>query len=42
MACEDLFDPKALQGDGKTEMVLFAHSGKVIIRFREPRLWVAC
>lgn len=39
---EDLFDPAALQGgDGKTEMVLFAHQGKIIVRYREPRLWVA-
>lgn len=39
---KDLFDPRALTGDGNTEMVLFPHTGKVIIRFREPRLWVAC
>ena len=38
---EDLFNPAELQGDGKTEMVLFAHQGKVIVRYREPRLWVA-
>lgn len=38
----DLFDPAALQGDeGKTEMVLFAHSGKVIQRFARPMLFVA-
>jgi hypothetical protein len=40
---EDLFDPRALfSGDqGATEMVIFTHEGKVIQRFREPRLWVA-
>lgn len=39
---EDLFDPAALQGDeGKAEMVIFAHSGKVIQRFSRPMLFVA-
>lgn len=40
---EDLFDPRALLGgdQGATEMVIFTHEGKVIQRFREPRLWVA-
>lgn len=38
----DLFDPRALQGDeGKTEMVLFPHTGKVIQRFARPMLFVA-
>lgn len=39
----DLFDPRGLLGgdQGATEMVLFTHEGKVIQRFREPRLWVA-
>ena len=38
----DLYDPRALQGDdGKTEMVIFAHSGKVIQRFARPMLFVA-
>lgn len=39
---QDLYDPRALQGnDGITEMVLFAHNGKVIQRFARPMLFVA-
>lgn len=41
---EDLFDPALLRepnDGGKTEMVLFPHEGKVIVRYREPRLFVA-
>jgi len=42
MDAEDLYDPRALQGDeGMTEMVLFAHTGKVIQRFARPMLFVA-
>ena len=39
----DLFDPRALMGgdEGATEMVIFSHKGRVIQRFREPRLWLA-
>jgi hypothetical protein len=38
---QDLYDPRALQGDGKTEMVIFAHQGKIIQRFQRPMLFVA-
>lgn len=38
---EDLFDPRMLQGDGKTEVALFAHTQRVIVRFRTPQLWFA-
>lgn len=39
---QDLYDPSALQGnDGQTEMVLFAHNGKIIQRFARPMLFVA-
>lgn len=38
----DLFDPSALAGDdGMTEMVIFAHNGKIIQRFARPMLFVA-
>lgn len=37
----DLYNPSALQGDGKTEMVVFPHAGKVIQRFQRPMLFVA-
>lgn len=37
---EELLDPKALEGEGATEMVCFPHRGRVIVRYREPRLWV--
>lgn len=39
---QDLYDPAALAGDeGMTEMVIFAHNGKVIQRFARPMLFVA-
>lgn len=39
---QDLFDPRALAGDdGMTEMVIFAHHGKVIMRFARPMLFIA-
>lgn len=39
---QDLYDPRALAGDeGITEMVIFAHQGKVIQRFARPMLFVA-
>lgn len=39
---QDLYDPRALAGDdGKTEMVIFAHNGKIIQRFARPMLFVA-
>ena len=38
---DDLFDPRQLKGDGKTEMVIFDSGGKVIQRFREAVLHVA-
>lgn len=39
---QDLYDPRALQGDdGMTEMVIFAHHAKVIMRFARPMLFVA-
>lgn len=39
---QDLFDPRALAGDdGITEMVIFAHNGKIIQRFARPMLFVA-
>lgn len=39
---QDLYDPSALQGnDGMTEMVIFAHNGKIIQRFARPMLFVA-
>lgn len=42
MSNTDLFDPAGLQeGEGATDMVLFAHEGKVIQRFAKPMLFVA-
>lgn len=39
---QDLYDPRALAGDdGMTEMVIFAHEGKIIQRFARPMLFVA-
>jgi hypothetical protein len=38
---KDLYDPKALQGEGKCEMVVFAHHTHVIQRFERPMLFVA-
>lgn len=38
---QDLYDPRALQGDGKCEMVVFAHHTKIIQRFDRPMLFVA-
>ncbi len=39
---QDLYDPSALAGDdGMTEMVIFAHGKKVIMRFARPMLFVA-
>lgn len=39
---QDLFDTRALAGnDGMTEMVIFAHNGKIIQRFARPMLFVA-
>lgn len=39
---QDLFDPSALAGDdGMTDMVIFAHNGKIIQRFARPMLFVA-
>lgn len=38
---QDLYDPRALQGDGQVEMVIFAHNTKVIMRFEKPMLFVA-
>jgi len=39
---QDLYDPSALAGDdGMTEMVIFAHNGKIIQRFARPMLFVA-
>ncbi len=39
---QDLYDPRALAGDdGMTEMVIFAHHQKVIVRFARPMLFVA-
>lgn len=32
---------RGAEDDGKTEMIINAEGGKVIVRFREPRLWVA-
>ena len=32
---------EGLQGDGKTEMALWAEGGRVIIRYPMPMLWVA-
>lgn len=37
---EDLYDARQLEGEGNTQMVCFHHKGKVILRFREQRLWV--
>lgn len=38
---QDLYDPKALQGEGNCEMVIFANNGMVIQRFERPMLFVA-
>lgn len=38
---QDLYDPRALQGDGNVEMVIFGHNGKIIQRFARPMLFVA-
>lgn len=39
---QDLYDPSALAGDdGMTEMVIFAHNGKIIQRFARPMKFVA-
>lgn len=33
--------PQVELDQGKTEMILHVEGGRVVIRFREPRLWVA-
>lgn len=37
---KDLFDAKTLDGEGKTEMVIFEHDGMIIQRFRTPQEWI--
>ena len=37
----DLFDARALTGDGKMEMAIFEEKGRTIQRFKSPVLWVA-
>jgi hypothetical protein len=39
-APHDLLNVETLEGDGDVEMVIFQRGDQVVMRFREPMLWV--
>lgn len=37
---DHILPPAGQEDDGKTEMAIQPERGKIVVRFREPRLWV--